>query len=108
MIRDDLQLKAQLEGLPLKIIEKEALQIYLLSELFALPDSTRLTFQGGTCLRLIYDGARYSEDLDFVTSAENKVIAKIIDGLAGPLARLEPAFGGRFFFKKAKETRAFV
>jgi predicted nucleotidyltransferase component of viral defense system len=107
MIKDDLIARAHEEGLPLKIIEKEALQIYILSELFALPESTRLTFQGGTCLRLVYGGVRYSEDLDFVTTADSSQIDRIIDSLTKKLARLEPFFGGKFVVKKQKASPTF-
>lgn len=107
MIKDELTIKAQEEGLPVKILEKEAVQIYILSELFALPESTLLTFQGGTCLRLVYDGARYSEDLDFVTTADNDQIDRIVSSLTKSLARLEPLFGGEFTIKKQKESPIF-
>ncbi len=107
MIKDELIARAQEEGLPLKIIEKEALQIYILSELFALPESTLLTFQGGTCLRLIYDGVRYSEDLDFVTTADQNEINQIVDKVTRALTRLEPLFGGSFITKRQKETATF-
>ncbi|MFH1347463.1 MAG: nucleotidyl transferase AbiEii/AbiGii toxin family protein [Candidatus Margulisiibacteriota bacterium] len=107
MIKDELITKAHEEGLPLKILEKEALQIYILSELFALPESTLLTFQGGTCLRLAYNGARYSDDLDFVTTADNNKINQIINNLSKALARLEPLFGGKFITKKQKESPTF-
>jgi len=107
MLKDDLTEKAQEEGLPVKILEKEALQIYILSELFALPESTRLTFQGGTCLRLVYGGARYSEDLDFVTTADDSQIDRIVSLLTKALVRLEPLFGGEFIVKKQKESPTF-
>lgn len=107
MLKDDLIEKSQEEGLPLKILEKEVLQIYILSELFALPQSTLLTFQGGTCLRLIYDGVRYSEDLDFVTTANKNTISQMVDALSRALARLEPLFGGKFVIKKQKESATF-
>jgi len=107
MLKDELIARSHEEGLPLKIIEKEALQIYILSELFALPESTLLTFQGGTCLRLVYDGPRYSEDLDFVTSADNAKINQIVNNLSKALARLEPLFGGKFITKKQKESPTF-
>lgn len=107
MLKDELIDRAHEEGLPLKILEKEALQIYILSELFALPESTRLTFQGGTCLRLVYNGARYSEDLDFVTTADNNQINLIVNHLTKALARLEPLFGGEFIVKKQKESPTF-
>lgn len=107
MIIDELLIKAQAEGLPVKILEKEALQIYILSELFALPESTQLTFQGGTCLRLVYGGPRYSEDLDFVTTLNNSQIDRIVNGLTKAIARLEPLFGGKFIVKKQKESPTF-
>lgn len=107
MLNDELIARAQEEGLPLKILKKEALQIYILSELFALPESTLLTFQGGTCLRLIYDGPRYSEDLDFVTSADENKINQIANDLSRALSRLEPLFGGKFLTKKQKESPSF-
>jgi len=107
MLKDELIARSLEEGLPLKILEKEALQIYILSELFALPESTLLTFQGGTCLRLVYNGPRYSEDLDFVTSADNDKINQIVNNLARALVRLEPFFGGEFITKKQKESPTF-
>ncbi|KAF0134917.1 MAG: hypothetical protein FD145_298 [Candidatus Saganbacteria bacterium] len=107
MLKDELNDRAKEEGLTLKILEKEALQIYILSELFALPESTLLTFQGGTCLRLVYGGVRYSEDLDFLTTADNDTIFLIINNLTKALAWLEPLFGGKFIVKKQKESSTF-
>jgi predicted nucleotidyltransferase component of viral defense system len=107
MLKDELTLRSAEEGLPLKILEKEALQIYILSELFALPESTLLTFQGGTCLRLVYDGVRYSEDLDFVTAANKKAICQIMETLSKKLSGLGPLFGGHFVTKKQKESETF-
>lgn len=108
MLKDDLIKKAQIEGLPVKILEKEALQIYLLSELFALPESSLLTFQGGTCLRLVYNGVRYSEDLDFVTTANDCQIEQLINGLTKALTQLAPLFGGKFIIKKQKSSTTFL
>lgn len=44
----------------------EILQLLMLDEIFSLPLSRKLLFQGGTCLRWVYNGTRYSEDLDFL------------------------------------------
>jgi len=107
MLKDELISRSQEEGLPLKIIEKEALQIYILSELFALPESTSLTLQGGTCLRFVYNGARYSEDLDFVTTADKNKINQIVEDLSRSLARLEPLFGRSFVTKQQKSSSTF-
>ena len=45
----------------------ELLQLLLLDNLYAQSGSERIIFQGGTALRWIYGGMRFSEDLDFVT-----------------------------------------
>lgn len=47
---------------------KEFLQLRILSALAETPLAGKLTFQGGTALRLAYGGLRLSEDLDFVHS----------------------------------------
>lgn len=107
MLKDALIEKSQEESLPLKILEKEVLQIYILSELFALPQSTLLTFQGDTCLRLIYGGARYSEDLNFVTTADKEAMDQVVGDLSRAMVRLEPLFGGKFVIKKQKESLTF-
>ena len=46
----------------------EVLQILLLDSLYTVSGSEAIYFQGGTALRWIYGGLRFSEDLDFVTS----------------------------------------
>ncbi len=51
------------------VVEKE---LFHYDILFALDESgllDRLTFQGGTCLRLCYGAPRFSEDLDFLGGA---------------------------------------
>jgi predicted nucleotidyltransferase component of viral defense system len=107
MLKEELQEKAGQEGVSLKVLEKEALQIYILSELFSLPESKPLTFQGGTCLRLIYGGARYSEDLDFITLADKEITEKLVWKLGDSFPRLEPLFDGKLIIKKQKATPKF-
>ena len=43
----------------------EYLQYELLDSLFKLPGSEKLSFIGGTAIRIIYQSQRFSEDLDF-------------------------------------------
>jgi predicted nucleotidyltransferase component of viral defense system len=45
---------------------KEAIHLHLLSALSEAGVLQHVVFQGGTALRLVYGGERYSEDLDFV------------------------------------------
>lgn len=47
------------------VIEKELIHYEILDSLDRQGALSLIAFQGGTCLRLCYDGVRYSEDLDF-------------------------------------------
>lgn len=56
--------------IPATTIIKEILHYEILYALGQSGAAANLTFQGGTALRLCYQGNRYSEDLDFVSSNE--------------------------------------
>ena len=56
----------------------EVLQILLLDSLYAVSGSEAMYFQGGTALRWIYGGMRFSEDLDFVTALTSPQIHMIL------------------------------
>ena len=51
----------------IRVRQAELLQLLLLDTVYALSGSHRAVLQGGTALRWIYGGSRFSEDLDFVT-----------------------------------------
>ncbi len=76
------------------VIEKELLHYEIL---FALDNARlleRLTFQGGTALRLCYGASRFSEDLDFVggrefSSSEFAAIAEVVESSLGQRYGLE-------------------
>lgn len=53
-----------------RILLKEVLQAYVLDFIYNHPRYRRLNFYGGTCLHVVYDLNRLSEDLDFDNSAE--------------------------------------
>ncbi|WP_082621965.1 nucleotidyl transferase AbiEii/AbiGii toxin family protein [Bordetella sp. N] len=55
---------------PVATVLKEILHYEILFALNQSGAATRLTFQGGTSLRLCHQGTRYSEDLDFVGGTE--------------------------------------
>jgi predicted nucleotidyltransferase component of viral defense system len=61
------------------IRRSELLQLVLLDNLYAESGSERIIFQGGTALRWVYGGMRFSEDLDFVTQLPAKEIEKIVE-----------------------------
>jgi len=56
----------------------EQLQLLLLDDLYAQSGSEKIIFQGGTALRWVYGGMRFSEDLDFVTHLKGKGIESIL------------------------------
>lgn len=80
---------AQAYGLPAtkkRAILKEYLQVKILNLLYQQKLSARLSFVGGTCLRLLYGLDRFSEDLDFdnlglKTSQVNGLVKKIEEQL---------------------------
>lgn len=74
----DVEVSAAAEGISSRIMGMEVIQVHLLDAIFSRTESAGLSFQGGTCLRLVHGGHRYSEDLDFV---DDKTSAEALDGL---------------------------
>jgi len=66
--REQLQGFANAAGVPLFTQERDYTQALLLSRLYKL--EAPLIFKGGTCLKLIHDLPRFSEDLDFTATRE--------------------------------------
>src|SRR5210317_1172789 len=48
-----------------RFIIREYLQYKILEIIFESPFENQLAFLGGTCLRIVYNSTRFSEDLDF-------------------------------------------
>jgi len=63
-----------------RIKKSELLQLILLDNLYAQTGSESIIFQGGTALRWVYGGMRFSEDLDFVTDLPEKDVENILAG----------------------------
>jgi len=64
-----------------KIKKSELLQLILLNNLYAQSGSDSIIFQGGTALRWVYGGMRFSEDLDFVTDLPKEDVENILAGI---------------------------
>jgi len=62
-----------------KIKKKEIFQLLLLNSIYSLSGSEHIIFQGGTALRWVYGGMRFSEDLGFVTTLSEKEIEKLME-----------------------------
>ncbi|MCG2778160.1 MAG: nucleotidyl transferase AbiEii/AbiGii toxin family protein, partial [Desulfobacterales bacterium] len=65
-----------------KVRNSELFQILLLDNLYSLSGSDHFFFQGGTAIRWIYGGTRFSEDLFFVTHLSVDNINKIISNVS--------------------------
>ena len=61
-----------------RVRKSELLQLILLDALYAQSGSERIIFQGGTALRWVYGGMRFSEDLDFVTDLSREKVENIL------------------------------
>jgi predicted nucleotidyltransferase component of viral defense system len=58
--------------------QSELLQVLLLDAVYAQKGSEKIIFQGGTALRWVFNGQRFSEDLDFVTLLPPQAIENIL------------------------------
>lgn len=67
-------------------IAREYLQHLFLRELYKRDGADRFLFKGGTAIRIVYQGSRYSEDLDFSIPRMNR--REIEDVLTGTFASL--------------------
>jgi predicted nucleotidyltransferase component of viral defense system len=81
LTRAQIQRLAQRNHIGMQAQERDYLQHLLLMLLYTR--SQALIFKGGTALRLVYRGGRYSEDLDFsaVATGEPAATAVVIDEL---------------------------
>jgi len=103
-LTDLLRERALNDGVPINVVRKEALQIYALAEIYGRPESQALTLQGGSCLRLVYNGVRYSDDLDFVTTLEADALDELLNKVRPGLAKMGPYFAGQVETRMQKQT----
>jgi len=83
-------------------IAQEYIQHCFLSELYKQEDSDKILFKGGTCLRLVFNSPRFSEDLDF-TACQNISYPEIESLLTEVFLNLDN-FGFDVEIKEAKKT----
>jgi predicted nucleotidyltransferase component of viral defense system len=60
------------------VVAREYFQLLFLKELYSKNFSEKIFFKGGTCIRLIYGGSRFSEDLDFTVELQEQEFDKEI------------------------------
>jgi hypothetical protein len=61
-----------------RVKQSEVLQLLLPNALYSQKGSEKAIFQGGTALRWVYNGQRFSEDLDFVTQVARDGIERLL------------------------------
>lgn len=69
---------------------REIVQIQFLEEIYKTQESKNLFFKGGTALKIVFGSNRYSEDLDFTTNIESKVINTITNDVIYELQKEYP------------------
>lgn len=72
LTREQLQTLSKELNINEYVIAREYFQLLFLQELYSNNFSNNIFFKGGTCIRLIYGGSRFSEDLDFTVSMDEK------------------------------------
>lgn len=60
------------------IVVREYIQLLFLKELYEQSFSKNIFFKGGTAIRLLYKGTRFSEDLDFTVQLDNDPFEKYL------------------------------
>ncbi len=93
LTKSQIQRIAQRNGVGMQVQERDYLQHLILWLLYR--QSQTLIFKGGTALRLVYGGNRYSEDLDFNESDDTlELTALWQDVVGGSVRHLAPAEPG--------------
>jgi predicted nucleotidyltransferase component of viral defense system len=89
-----------------RVKQAEIAQLIVLQAIFSFRESREVIFQGGTAIRWFHGGARFSEDLDFVTSLSGDEVAGLIGATGEPIRRqLVANFGTGLFVVKEKRSR---
>jgi len=101
------------------IVAREFVQVTFLKEFYEQRFSKEIFFKGGTAIRLIYGGKRFSEDLDFTVTLNDKIFMEKLGTFFGELSVKYPftfkereALSGRTFLITAQvpnlSTPSFV
>ena len=80
-----------------RFIIREYLQYKILEIVFESPYENKLAFMGGTCLRIVHNNSRFSEDLDFdnfdLTMDAFNGITDIVEALHQTIASISGVLG---------------
>lgn len=70
------------------VVAREFVQVLFLKELYDENFSKHIYFKGGTAIRLVFDGSRFSEDLDFTVEGDRSDFDEFVEGFFGKLKKL--------------------
>ena len=84
LTRPQIQRLAQRNRIGMQAQERDYIQHILLFSLYS--QSQALIFKGGTALRIIYQGNRYSEDLDFNGPDDVPALQDLWEQVSKPIA----------------------
>ncbi len=87
------------------VIAREYVQLTFLKELYTSSLSKGIYFKGGTALRLIYGGKRFSEDLDFTVSIDE---AGFIEGINKIFESLSASYPYQIKEKKTLTGKTYL
>lgn len=84
---------------------REYLQLVFLNNFYKEKKSERVYFKGGTCLHLLYNSPRFSEDLDFSTTLSRKEIKALLQKVIKNVRGEVPAIDLIFVYSGKKSLR---
>jgi len=87
------------------IVAREFIQISFLKELYEESFSKEIFFKGGTAIRLLFGGKRFSEDLDFTVLSEEK---EFLDKIVTFFAKLEKQYAFSFKERQTMTGKTFL
>ncbi|KKR91411.1 MAG: hypothetical protein UU42_C0012G0008 [Candidatus Woesebacteria bacterium GW2011_GWA1_41_13b] len=87
---NDLQKIANFQRVSPFVVLREYVQILFLNGLYSLDNADNIVFKGGTCLRLIHNSNRFSEDLDFTTDFSSSQIGSLVAQAVGLVTKETP------------------
>jgi len=86
-------------------VMREYLQLLFLSNFYQSNESRHVNFKGGTAIRLIYKGNRFSEDLDFTVNLTESEFSNIFSEIR---FKLENNYPIQFKEKKSRQGKNFL
>lgn len=87
------------------VVTREFVQISFLKELYEEKFSSEVFFKGGTAIRLLYGGKRFSEDLDFTVHMSEEEFEEQTSKL---FSKLENQYPFRFKEKKTVTGKTYL